>query len=180
VAIPTFDPMLATNDAPPPKNPVIEPKWDGVRSIITLRADGTASIRSRNGKDVTAAYPELHARPPSMVGREAVFDGEIIAVDDSGKCSFQRLQRRMNVLNPSRQTIAATPVFYVVFDILWLDGALMTSASLAERRSALETLIEPGSAWQLTNRFAGPVTDELLEMTREIGLEGLILKACWR
>lgn len=46
---PTFDPVLATNDAPPPRNPVIDPKWDGVRSIITLRRDGTVSIRSRNG-----------------------------------------------------------------------------------------------------------------------------------
>lgn len=176
MAIPTFDPMLATNNGPPPKNPVIEPKWDGVHSIVTLRADGTASIRFRNGKDVSAAYPELHVRPPSMVGREGVFDGEIIAVDDAGKCSFQRLQRRMNVLNPSRQTIAVTPVFFVVFDVLWLDGDLMTSTLLSTRRATLEALMAPGSAWQLTNRFDGPVTEELLAMARDVGLEGLILK----
>jgi hypothetical protein len=48
VAIPTFDPMLATADVPSRKHPVIEPKWDGVRSIITLRTDGAVSIRSRN------------------------------------------------------------------------------------------------------------------------------------
>jgi bifunctional non-homologous end joining protein LigD len=116
VAIPTFDPMLATPGGRWPNSPVIEPKWDGVRSICTLSADGTITIRSRNGNDVTAAYPEVHSRPPSMVGREGVFDGEVVAVYDAGRCSFQRLQRRMNVKNPSPATIRATPVYFVVFD----------------------------------------------------------------
>lgn len=44
VVIPTFDPMLATSDALRPKNPVIEPKFDGVRSIITLHADGVDPV----------------------------------------------------------------------------------------------------------------------------------------
>jgi bifunctional non-homologous end joining protein LigD len=148
--------MLATSDAPPPKNPVIEPKRDGIRSIITLRSDGIVSIRSRNGKDLTNAYSELHRRPSSMVGREGVFDGEIIAVDDTGRYSFQRVQRRMNVLHPSKASIAATPVFFVVFDVFWLGATLMTSVSLAERQAILEGLIAPRSAWQITNRFDGP------------------------
>ena len=54
----------------------------------------------------------------------------VIAVDDTGRCSFQRLQRRMNVKNPSPATIRATPVYFVVFDVLWLDGAAMTSAMM--------------------------------------------------
>jgi bifunctional non-homologous end joining protein LigD len=82
VVIATFDSMLATIDAVWPKDPVIEPKFDGVRSIITLHAEGTASIRSRDGKDVTSAYPELHERPSSLKGRDGVFDGEVIAVDE--------------------------------------------------------------------------------------------------
>jgi bifunctional non-homologous end joining protein LigD len=177
VAIPTFDPMLASVDAPWPASPVIEPKWDGVRTIITLRADGSVALRSRNGKDVTSAYPELHVRPASMDRREGVFDGEVIAVDEAGRCSFQLLQRRMNVNNPSAATRRATPVYFVVFDVLWLDGAGTTSAPLAHRRVLLEELIPaPAGAWQLTNRFEGPVTAELLEMAREAGLEGLILK----
>lgn len=89
MSIPTFDPMLASTNAPWPASPVIEPKWDGVRTIITLHADGSVALRSRNGKDVTGAYPELHARPQAMDGREGVFDGEVIAVDEVGRCSFQ-------------------------------------------------------------------------------------------
>lgn len=177
MTIPTFDPMLATTDAVWPKDPVIEPKFDGVRSIITLRADGTVAIRSRNGKDVTSAYPELHVRPPAMEGRDGVFDGEVIAVDEAGRCSFQLLQRRMNVKNPSAATRRATPVYFVAFDVLWLDGAATTSAPLAHRRALLEDLVPmPAGAWQVTSRFPGPVTEELLEIARDAGLEGLILK----
>jgi ATP-dependent DNA ligase len=51
-----------------------------------------------------------------MEGRDGVFDGEVIAVDDTGRCSFQLLQRRMNVKNPSAATRRATPVSFVVFD----------------------------------------------------------------
>jgi bifunctional non-homologous end joining protein LigD len=61
-------------------------------------------------------------------------------------------------------------------DLLWLDAALTTAASLAERRAILEGLIAPGTAWQITNRFEAPVTDELLALARGAGLEGLILK----
>jgi bifunctional non-homologous end joining protein LigD len=71
-----------------------------------------------------------------MGGRDGVFDGEVVAVDDAGRCSFQRLQRRMNVKNPSAATLQATPVYFVVFDLLWLDGAAITSASLTERRAS--------------------------------------------
>jgi bifunctional non-homologous end joining protein LigD len=60
--------------------------------------------------------------------------------------------------------------------VLWLDGVAVTSASLAKRRALLEELIPaPTGAWQLTNRFPGPVTDEVLATGRHAGLEGLVL-----
>jgi bifunctional non-homologous end joining protein LigD len=177
VDIPVFEPMLATLDAPWPRGAVIEPKWDGVRSIVTVRADGAVTIRSRHGKDVTSSYPELHAVPRELAGRAAVFDGEVIAVDDAGRCSFQRLQRRMNVARPSRALRSATTVYFVVFDLLWLDGHSLVSAPLSERRAELGALfVSPSGAWQITNRLSGPVTDELLDRARAAGLEGLILK----
>src|SRR6187402_3177093 len=177
VAIPIFEPMLATNDGPRPANAVIEPKWDGVRCLITLHDDGRTTIRSRSGRDVTDCYPELHTRPPSMTGRDGVFDGEVIATDDSGRTSFQRLQRRMNVRRPSAQLVAATPVYFVVFDVLWLDGVDLTAQRLSARRTYLEEVMTDHAAnWQLTNRFPGPLTDELLEAVASAGLEGLMLK----
>jgi len=177
VPIPTFDPMLATVDGPRPRGAVIEPKWDGVRSLITLRADGRCPIRSRNGRDVTESYPELHAGPSSMIGRDGVFDGEIIAIDDAGRASFQRLQRRMNVRRPSPALIRETAVYFVAFDVLWLDGTDLTSDRLSARRARLEQVMDgPAGTWQLTNRLPGPLTDDLLEAAAAAGLEGLVLK----
>jgi bifunctional non-homologous end joining protein LigD len=177
VTIPTFDPMLATTDAAWPKEPVIEPKFDGVRSIITLHAEGTASIRSRNGKDVTSAYPELHARPPSMEGRGGVFDGEVIADDDAGRCSFQLLQRRTNVKN-RRLRLVAQHRCTALSSMCSGSTEQRQPAPLAHRRALLENLIPiPAGAWQVTNRLPGPVTDELFQVARDAGLEGLILKA---
>jgi bifunctional non-homologous end joining protein LigD len=177
VAIPIHAPMLATLDAPWPRDAVVEPKWDGVRSIVTVQRDGTVTIRSRHGNDVSSSYPELHSLPTELVGREAVLDGEVIAVDAAGRSSFQRIQRRMNVTRPAAALRSATPVYFVVFDLLWLDGRSTISTPLSRRRSLLEDLfVSPAGAWQITNRLPGPVTDDLLERARAAGLEGLILK----
>lgn len=177
VAIPLFGPMLASNEGRRPANAVIEPKWDGVRCIVTLRADGSASIRSRSGRDVTDSYPDLHGRPPTMAGREGVFDGEVIATDENGRASFQRLQRRMNVRRPSAATVSATPLYFVVFDVLWLDGVDLTTERLSVRRGHLEEVMTGATGnWQLTTRFPGPLTDDLLEAAAAAGLEGFILK----
>lgn len=177
VAIPDFRPMLATNDGPRPRDAVIEPKWDGVRALITLHPDGRVTIRSRTGRDVTASYPELTARPASLEGRDGVFDGEIIAVDDEGRPTFQRMQRRMNVARPSAALVAGTPVYFVVFDLLWLDGVDLTTSRLAARRGRLEEVMAaPAGNWQLTTRFPGPLTDDMLAAAADAGLEGFILK----
>jgi len=169
--------MLATVDGRRPRDAVIEPKWDGVRSLVTLRSDGRMSIRSRNGRDVTDSYPELSARPPSMSEREGVFDGEIIAIDEAGRGSFQRLQQRMNVRRPSASLVASTPVYFVVFDLLWLDGRDLTTSRLSTRRIRLEEVMDGhAGTWQLTNRFPGPLTEDLLEAAAAAGLEGLMLK----
>ena len=112
-----------------------------------------------------------------MNGREGVFDGEVIATDETGKASFQRLQRRMNVRRPSPATIAATPLYFVVFDVLWLDGVNLTTERLSARREHLESVMTgPTGNWQLTSRFPGPLTDDLLEAAAAAGLEGFILK----
>jgi bifunctional non-homologous end joining protein LigD len=168
--------MLASSDAPRPKDCVIEPKWDGFRSMVRV-ADGSVRVHSRHGHDVTDCYPELLTPPASVAGRSAVFDCEIIALDAQGRCSFQHLQQRGNIHRPSLQTVARTPVYLVVFDLLWLDGEALIRRPLSERRRILEELLAaPDHAWQLTSRLDGPVTDELLEMAREVGMEGLILK----
>src|SRR5205814_5263404 len=71
-------------------------KWDGVRALVYVKDDET-SIQSRNLLDVTAQYPEVARVGEKLAGRAAVLDGEIVALDDKGRPSFQRLQSRMHV-----------------------------------------------------------------------------------
>src|SRR5258708_3336108 len=72
-----------------------EVKWDGVRAIAHSRP-GRIRLQSRNGNDVTLAYPELRALNDALGSHAAILDGEIIAFDESGRPSFEALQPRMH------------------------------------------------------------------------------------
>ena len=131
--------MLATSGTRRAKRPgeVIEPKLDGVRSIIETH-DGVTRIYSRNGHDVTDCYPEIARLPISLANTSAVFDGEIVAIAGNGLPNFQLLQQRMNRRKPSAAQVATVPVAMFVFDVLWLDGEDLTRLPLRERRRRLE------------------------------------------
>ncbi len=101
---------------------MVEPKWDGVRVIATVTG-GRVRLASRNGNDVTGAYPELDPPPDACVA--AVLDGEVVALDEDGHTSFGLLQRRMHVRQPVARPLAEVPVPHAVFDLLWSDGELL-------------------------------------------------------
>lgn len=153
----------------------LELKWDGVRAI-TYISEGVRAT-SRRGNDVTSSYPELHALSGLLGGRRAVLDGEVVAFDEVGRPSFEQLQRRMHVTRASAvQHLARdVPVTYVVFDVLYLSGLPVTEAPYERRRALLESLQLTGHRVQVPDYFRGDGTD-LLEATRQRGLEGLIAK----
>ena len=99
-------------------------------------------MQSRRLEDVTARYPELAAIAEQLAERSAVLDGEVVALRDDGRPSFQLLQRRMGLTDPSvvQRRVEDTPVDYIVFDLLHLDGACTRDlpyarAARAARRS---------------------------------------------
>jgi len=150
----------------------LEPKWDGVRAIVTCH-DGRLSITSRLGNDVTAAYPEL-AGLPAHLGASAVLDGEIVTLDSAGRPSFERLQRRMHVRHPPPELVASSPVHLVVFDLLWHDGELLATLPQAGRRERLEALAGAVTITTLLTADDGP--EALLADCKAIGLEGFVAK----
>ncbi|HLJ03636.1 MAG TPA: DNA polymerase ligase N-terminal domain-containing protein, partial [Solirubrobacteraceae bacterium] len=154
-----------------------EVKWDGVRAIAYVQP-GRLRLESRNGNDITEAYPELRALVADLGMREVVLDGEIIAFDENGRPSFERLQKRMHVTSPSavRRLMSSTPVVYAAFDLLYLDGHPLLEAGYRERRAALEALGAPkAGTWRVPASYPGNGT-RLLEATREQGLEGVLAK----
>lgn len=172
-------PMLAKAGSLPAADPgrwAFELKWDGVRALAHLDGAGIV-IRSRRGTDVTARYPELAGLGEALGARAAVFDGEIVARDAEGRPSFQLLQRRMGLGSETaaRARMAATPVDYIVFDLLHLDGANVRRLPYSERRELLAGLELDGPSWSSpAHRLGGG--GELLEAARASGLEGVVAK----
>ncbi len=167
-------PMLATPADRVPTGPewVHEVKWDGMRVLADLRK-GHLTLTSRNGNDVTAAYPEL--APLAELYDDALLDAEIVAFD-GGVPSFGALAERMHVRSAKKAaTLAATrPVTLMVFDLLRLFGSDLTSQPWQARRELLERLDLNGPRWRTS-----PVYDDgeqLLEATADQGLEGVMSK----
>jgi len=154
---------------------VVEPKWDGIRAIVTVDG-GSVRLVSRNDNDVSGAYPELAKPPAALAGRSAVLDAEVVAVDEHGHADFGRLQRRMHVRNPAPSLVAEVRVDLVVFDLLWLDGDLLTAAPNARRRARLEELGIMGPRWFTSPVLDLPIGPELVQTGRELGLEGFMVK----
>jgi bifunctional non-homologous end joining protein LigD len=169
-------PMLAITGTMPLDQDAwaFEVKWDGVRALIWVDG-GRLTIRSRNGNDVTASYPELRGLGLQLGATSVLLDGEIVAMTATGRSDFGTLQARMHVARPSAALLRSTPVQVVLFDVLHLDGRSLLSASYDERRSALVGLGLQGDHWQVPDAFVGHGT-ELFEATRAQGLEGVVAK----
>jgi bifunctional non-homologous end joining protein LigD len=154
-----------------------EIKWDGVRAIGTW-ADGRLTLRARSGTDITARYPELTADgAPHLPASDAVIDGEIVAFDAQGRPSFTRLQNRMHLTRGREieREVVRTPVVYLLFDLMRLDGHDLTRMPLRQRRELLEQLASDLDA----PVQVPPVFDDLdaaMEMSGRYGLEGVVAK----
>jgi bifunctional non-homologous end joining protein LigD len=148
-----------------------EPKWDGYRALGHV-VGGELALRSRNGVDMASWFPELAALAGALGDHAGVLDGEVVALDDAGRPSFGALQQRMAARGGRRRGPVVT---YLVFDVLWLDGRLLTVLPYVERRGLLEDLEVAGPRWQTVASFPGAGT-ALLAATREQGLEGVVAK----
>jgi bifunctional non-homologous end joining protein LigD len=154
----------------------VEMKWDGVRALAHV-AGGRVRLVSRTGRDMSGAYPELQGLA-AAVGRPAVLDGEIVAFDGGTWPSFEALAPRMHVTAPARaaQLAREVPVSFLAFDLLSLDGEPQLDVPYRQRRALLEELGLQGRHWQTPPAFPGPDSADLLAVSRQHGLEGIVTK----
>jgi bifunctional non-homologous end joining protein LigD len=172
-------PMLArasTQLPPDDEHWAFEIKWDGVRALAYCKP-GELRLQSRNLNDISNSYPELARLERSLGSRQAVLDGEIVAFDAGGRPSFAALQRRMHVASRehARRLASSTPVTYLIFDLLWLEGHSLMELPYAERRQQLEQLRLAGERWQTPEHVVGHGR-ELLLASAEQHLEGVVAK----
>jgi bifunctional non-homologous end joining protein LigD len=169
--------VSATDLPADPDRWAYEVKWDGMR-VVTEIDGGRVVAWSANGTDATARFPELQALGDALAGHgRIVLDGEVVALDPStGRPDFGRLQPRMQAGSPATvaRIAAEVPVSYVVFDLLELDGRLLTAAPYDDRRVLLEDTVPNGPGWFV----AGAQADgkALLEAVDAQGLEGVVAK----
>ncbi|OLB94793.1 MAG: hypothetical protein AUI02_04570, partial [Acidobacteria bacterium 13_2_20CM_2_57_12] len=170
------EPMLATLADRPFSDPnwLFEIKWDGVRALARIE-NGDLTLRSRNSIDITQRYPEMASLPTALAARDAILDGEIVALDAQGRGDFERLQERMHVRAPSENLVAQIPVVYFAFDLLYCDGYDLREAPLLERKQLLQRLLYTSERF----RYADHQLEhgrELFDLAAQNGLEGIVAK----
>ena len=169
-------PMLATTGPLPHDDGrwAYEVKWDGVRTLVAIEG-GRVALRSRNGNDITGAYPELLGLASALGPTAALLDGEVVAFDPTGRPDFGLLQSRMHVRSPSPSLVRSTPVTLLLFDVLQVDDRSLVDAAYDERRAVLESLPLSGERWQVPPSFLGD-GEAVMAATLAQGMEGVVAK----
>jgi bifunctional non-homologous end joining protein LigD len=167
-----LEPMKATLATKPFRDEdwLFEVKWDGYRVEAVVR-DGKVSLFTRNGHDAEAYFPRLLTPATWIEAREAIVDGEVVALDEQGRPDFGLLQERIGASRTGRPTA----LVFQAFDLLHLDGRSLLDVPLEQRRKLLELVIRPGPRVHV----APAIETEgiaFFEATKTQGLEGIVAK----
>jgi DNA ligase D-like protein (predicted ligase) len=163
-----IEPMLCLSTGSLPQGPdwEYELKLDGYRAVA-IKSGDRVKLRSRNDKDFNARYRVI-AEALRRLPNETIIDGEIVALDESGRPSFNTLQNYGS---------STAPIYFYAFDLLMLAGRDLTSLPLDQRRDLLRT--------KVLSKLADPIRlsptldsslDQLIQSVRKQKLEGLIAK----
>jgi bifunctional non-homologous end joining protein LigD len=173
VSLPDFvEPMKAklVGSMPSAGDWIYEIKFDGYRALA-LRGGSETRILSRNQKDLGSKFPEVKDSIAALDVQDAVIDGEIVALDEKGRSSFQLLQGfDMGQVRP--------PIVFYAFDLLRLNGKDLQALPVDERKAKLEELLKkPPGVIRYSVSFTKDIP-ELLDRAGKLGLEGLVGKRC--
>jgi DNA ligase D-like protein (predicted ligase)/DNA ligase D-like protein (predicted polymerase)/DNA ligase D-like protein (predicted 3'-phosphoesterase) len=171
------EPMLSHSANTPPDSGdyLFEVKWDGIRALIALD-EGEVRIRSRNQLDITRKFPELLIPEKAFRATSALFDAEIVCLDDAGKPMFKHAIHRIQQTTEGavERARGKYPAVCYVFDCLYLDGRPIVNDPLVRRRAWMADAIRQGTPYRVSE-----VVDEgneLFKAAAQMGLEGIMAK----
>jgi len=171
------EPMLAQSADKPPESEdyLYEVKWDGIRAMVALD-EGEVRIRTRNQLDITSRFPELLVPDKAFRAASALFDAEIVCLDDEGKPVFQNVIHRMQQTGKGavERSGARYPAVCYVFDCLYLDGRPIMREPLVRRRAWMEDAVRPGTPYRVSEAVSEGM--QLFEAAVNMGLEGIMAK----
>jgi bifunctional non-homologous end joining protein LigD len=165
-----IEPMKARLEEEPPRHGdwIYELKFDGIRAVA-VKSDSRISLISRNGNKLDSRFPEIAEAVKDLPVPECVLDGEVVALDEQGRSSFQLLQ---SLEMEGRKS----PLRFYVFDLLQLNGKSLIQLPLSQRKELLANLCENvGEPIRYSGEITGDVKSLLAEVKRR-GLEGSIGK----
>ena len=165
-----IDPMKAKLVEKPPATGdwIYELKFDGIR-LIGVKKGEKVSLLSRNQNELAERFPEIVEAIEALPARECVIDGEVVALDEEGRSSFQLLQAR-------EMEGRKSPVYFYAFDLLQLDGKSLLSLPLEARKNVLEKLCAGGGDPIRYSGAIGGDAKRLLDEVKRRGLEGIVGK----
>jgi bifunctional non-homologous end joining protein LigD len=166
-----LEPMKARLESklPQTRDWMFEVKLDGIRAI-GVKDGRHVSLFSRRPRELTSSYPEIADALAKLQPKRLAIDGEIVALDAAGRTSFQTLQ------NLNREPKNRGSVFFMVFDLLNLDGVDLRSAPLLQRRSTLEKVVGQGSGPIRLSATLNAPPGKIWKLVLKFGLEGIIAK----
>jgi bifunctional non-homologous end joining protein LigD len=171
-------PMLATLVDEPFSNPewIFETKWDGFRAVCFVE-NGRARFVSRNQLDMTHQYPELVDVGKQVDAKEAILDGEIVALDHDGMPRFQLLQPRVGRKKKTdiEALLGKAKIVYFVFDLLYVDGYDLTSCSVVERKAVLKSILRAATFMKFSEHIVGD-GEAFFAQIEKFHLEGMMAK----
>jgi bifunctional non-homologous end joining protein LigD len=165
-----IDPMkLRLVETPPTAGDwIYELKFDGIR-LIAVKTGKKVSLLSRNKNELAGRFPEIVEAVKSLPARECVIDGEVVALDEEGRSSFQLLQAR-------EMEGRKSPVYFYAFDLLQLDGKSLIGLPLEARKNVLEKLCADAGDPIRYSGVIGGDAKALLDEVKHRGLEGIVGK----
>ncbi len=170
--------MLAESTEKPfdGKDWLFEIKWDGYRAVAFIE-NGKVRLVSRNQNELTGRYPELKDLPLFVKAKNAILDGEVVALDEEGKPSFSLMQQRTGFRPHGKRSApkADVPVLYYAFDLIYLDGEDWRRMPLEERKRKLASIVKTGDALRYSDHFE-EYGKALFDTAQEKGLEGIVAK----
>lgn len=166
-----MEPALARTVAGPPADDqwLHEIKFDGYRILARLD-HGKVQLRTRNGHDWTARFPEIADAIAHLPANMALLDGEVVAFLPNGASSFSALQKALGERGTSK-------LVYCIFDIPYLEDYDLRQAALEQRKCLLPQLLAGNTNKRLhvVDHILGGGS-EFLNHCRELGLEGVVSK----
>jgi bifunctional non-homologous end joining protein LigD len=173
-----IEPMLAAagsaSDLDDEHDWAFEMKWDGYRAVVYVE-NGSVRLFSRNGNDLTDTFPELAGPLRDALGAtSAVLDGEIVALDKTGRPDFHLIQSRAG-LSEDESAARSASIEMMLFDLLELEGHNITGDDYDVRRAALNQIVTPTGPVRVPPEFDGDF-EAARESSLQLGLEGVVAK----